>query len=160
MEGLQPIDIRSDNIRKQPPVDKKCRTCKKTKLLHEFDLYDNERDTSCKDCRDKELDELPVYYCKCPILPYQQPEPWIRDILDIDDESLAELIQQGTLKMLQRMHDGRSPLGVEEFQDKFVNTLLTLAEHLNRLKYCRNRFVGSRKFKDVYGDHHYEVARD
>src|SRR5215469_18412326 len=160
MEGLRPVDIRSDNIRKQSPVDKKCRTCKKIKLLHEFDLYDNKRDTSCKDCRDKELDELPVYYCKCPIRPFQQPEPWIRDILDIDDESLAELIQQGTLKMLQRMHDGRSPLDVEEIQDKFVNTLLTLAEHLNRLKYCRNRFVGSRKFKDVYDDYPYEVARD
>jgi len=34
MEELQPADIRSDNIRKQPRVDKKCRTCKKTKLLH------------------------------------------------------------------------------------------------------------------------------
>jgi hypothetical protein len=79
MEGLQPIDIRSDNIRKQPPVDKKC------------------------------LDEC---------------------------------------------------LDVVEIQDKFVNTLLTLAEHLNRLRYCRNRFVGSRKFKDVYGDHPCEVARD
>ena len=97
--------------------------------------------------------------CKCPIRPYQQPEPWTRDILDIDDESLTELIHQGMLKMLQRIHDARSPLEVEEIQDKFVNTLLTLAEHLNRLKYCRNRFVGSRKF-NVYGDHPYEVARD
>ena len=160
MEGLQPIDIRSDHIRKQPPVDKKCRTCKKTKLLHEFDLYDSKRDTSCKDCRNKELDELPVYYCKCPIRPDRRPEPWIRDILDIDDESLTELIHQGMLKMLQRMHDERSPLDVAEIQDKFVNTLLALAEHLNRLRYCRNRFVGSTKFKDVYGDHPHEVARD
>jgi hypothetical protein len=58
---------------------------------------------------------------------------------------------QSMLKMLQRMHDERPPLDVAEIQDKFINTLLTLAEHLNRLKYCRNRFVGSRKFKDVYG---------
>jgi hypothetical protein len=71
--------------------------------------------------------------------PNQKPEPWIRDILDIDDESLTELIHQGMLKMLQRMHDERSPLDVVEIQDKFVNTLLTLAEHLNRLRYCRDR---------------------
>ena len=51
------------------------------------------------------------------------------------------------------MHDDRSPLDVAEIQDKFGNTLLTLAEHLNRLMYCRERFVGSRKFKDVYDDH-------
>jgi hypothetical protein len=92
MEGLRPVYIRSDNIRTQPPVDKKCRTCKKTKLLHEFDLCDNKRDTSCKDCRNKELDELPVYYCQCPIRMNQKPEPWIRDILEIEDESLIELI--------------------------------------------------------------------
>jgi hypothetical protein len=78
----------------------------------------------------------------------------------VQNESLTELIHRGMLKMLQRMHDERSPLDVVEIQDKFVNTLLTLAEHLNRLKYCRNRFVGSRKFKDVYGDHPYEVARE
>ena len=46
--------------------------------------------------------------------------------------------------MLQGMHDERSPLDVVEIQDKFVNTLLTLAEHLNR-----NRFVGSRKFRGL-----------
>ena len=160
MEGLQPIDIRVRDIGKQPPLDKKCRSCKKTKLLHEFDLYNNKRDTSCKDCRNKELDELAVYYCKCPIRPNQKPQPWIRYILDIDDESLTELIHQGMLKMLQGMHDYGSPLDVVEIQDKFINTLLTLAEHLNRLRYCRNRFVGSRKFKDVYGDHPCEVARD
>ena len=160
MEEMQPADIRSDNIRKQPPVDKKCRTCKKTKLLHEFDLYDNKRDSSCKDCRNKELDELQVYYCKCPIRLNQKPEQWIREILEIDDESLTELVHQGMLKMLQRMHDERSPLDVAEIQDKFVNMLLILAEHLNRLRYCRNRFVGSRKFKDVYGDYPCEVARD
>ena len=72
-------------------------------------------------------------------------------------ESLTELIHQGMLKMLQQMHDERSPLDVE---DKFVNTLLTLAEHLNRLRYCRNRFVGRRKFKDVYGDQPCEVTRE
>ncbi|MFZ0513274.1 MAG: hypothetical protein WAM14_16820, partial [Candidatus Nitrosopolaris sp.] len=59
------------------------------------------------------------------------PEAWIKEIRDIDDESLTELIHQGMLKMLQRMHDERSPLDVVEIQDKFVNTLLTLAEHLN-----------------------------
>lgn len=103
---------------------------------------------------------MPVYYCKCPIRPNQTPEAWIKDILDIDDESLTELIHQGMLKMLQRMHDERYPLDVEEIQDKFVNTLLTLAEHLNRLRYCRNRFVGRRKFKDVYDEDPCEVARD
>ncbi|MFZ0510705.1 MAG: hypothetical protein WAM14_03790, partial [Candidatus Nitrosopolaris sp.] len=71
-----------------------------------------------------------------------------------------ELIHQGMLKMLQRMHDEISPLDVVEIQDKFVNTLLTLAEHLNRLRYCRNRFGGSRKFKDVYDEDPCEVARD
>ncbi len=96
---------------------------------------------------------MPVYYCKCPIRPNQKPAQWIRDILDMDDESLTELIHQGMLKMLQRMHDERSPFDVVEIQDKFVNTLLTLAEHLNRLRYCRDRYVGSRKFKDVYGGH-------
>jgi len=160
MEGLNAIDIRVCDMGRQPPLDKKCRSCKKTKLLHEFDLYNNKRDTSCKDCRNKELDELPVYYCKCPIRPNQKPEPWIRDIMDIDDESLTQLIHQGMLKMLQGMHDERSPLDVVEIQDKFINTLLTLAEHLNRLRYCRNRFVGSRKFRDVYGDHPCEVARE
>jgi hypothetical protein len=103
MEGLQPIDIRAGNTGNQPPLDKKCRTCKKTKLLHEFDLYNNNRDTSCKDCRNKELDELPVYYCKCPIRLNEKPAQWMRDILGIDDESLTELIHQGMLKMLQRM---------------------------------------------------------
>ena len=73
-------------------------------------------------------------------------------MIEIDDESLTELIHQGMLKMLQGMHDEKSPLDVVEIQDKFVNTLLTLAEHLNRLRYSRERFVGSRKFK-VYGDH-------
>jgi hypothetical protein len=163
MEGLQRVDIRAGNTGNQPPLDKKCRTCKKTKLLHEFDLYNNKRDTSCKDCRNKELDELPVYYCKCPIRPNERPAQWMRDILDIDDESLTDLIHQGMLKMLQRMHDERSPFDVVEIQDKFVNTLLTLAEHLNRLRYCRDRYVGSRKFKDVYGDHlcdKCEAARD
>jgi hypothetical protein len=160
MERMESIDLRAGNIGKQPPLDKKCRTCKKTKLLHEFDLYNNKRDTSCKDCRNKEVDKLPVYYCRCPVHPNQKPQPWIRDILDMDDESLTELIHQGMLKMLQRMHDEKSPLDVAEIQDKFVNTLLTLAEHLNRLRYCRNRLVGSRKFKDVYGDHPFEVARD
>jgi len=49
MERMESIDLRAGNIGKQPPLDKKCRTCKKTKLLHEFDLYNNKRDTSCKD---------------------------------------------------------------------------------------------------------------
>ena len=91
MEGLQRIDIRAGNTGKQPPLDKKCRTCKKTKLLHEFDLYNNKWDTSCKDCRNKELDELPVYYCNCPIRPNEKPAQWIRDIMDIDDESWQSL---------------------------------------------------------------------
>jgi hypothetical protein len=67
------------------------------------------------------------------------------------------------LKMLQGMHDEKSPLDVAEIQNKFINTLLTLAEHLNRLRYSRERFVGSRKFKEVYGDHLWnkcEGARD
>jgi hypothetical protein len=32
----------------------------------------------------------------------------------------------------------RSPLDVAKIQDKFVNTLLIQAEHLNRLRYCRD----------------------
>lgn len=160
MEGLQPIDIRSGNTRKQPPVDKKCRTCKKTKLLHEFDFYNNKRDTSCKDCRNKELNELPIYYCKCPFPNVIRQDSWIKDILDMDDESLTELIHQGMLKMLHGMHDNRSPLDTGDIQDKFVNTLLTLAEHLNRLRYCHDRYVGSRKFKDIYSDQNCEKCKE
>ncbi len=48
------------------------------------------------------------------------------------------------------MYDERSPFDIADVQDKFVNTLLTLAEHMNRLRYCHDGFVGSRKLKDVY----------
>jgi hypothetical protein len=128
-------------------VDKKCRTCKKTKLLHEFDLYNNKRDTSCEDCRNKELDEPPVYYCKCPFPNVTKQDSWIKNILDMDDESLAELIHQGMLKMLQGMHDERSPLDVADIQNKFVNTLFDTGRTPESFKVLPRQVCGQQEIQ-------------
>ena len=92
---------------------------KTTKLLHEFTLCGKKRDTSFKQCRDKEVDEMPIHFCTCnlPLNPETDPEQLDVDDLVCDchhDECLAELTQHCEEKILGGLHDRICPLIVED----------------------------------------------
>jgi hypothetical protein len=134
---------------------KKCEHCGKEKLLSEFNGY-----TFCNIC-EKEMDESLMYYCNDD---HSRPDRNVYDskmitsdadkILELlskcDEETLIQVVHEGMTMILNGMHDEEFPLDTDFIPEEFVNTLLTLAEHINRLKHCQRR-VAAKRWIDVYG---------
>ena len=56
-----------------------------------------------------------------------------------DEETLIQVVHEGMTMILNGMHDEEIPLDTDFIPDEFINTLLTLAEHVNRLKHCQRQ---------------------
>ena len=55
------------------------------------------------------------------------------------------------MKGLDGMHDEKFPLDTDFIPNEFTNTLLTLTEHVNRLKHCQ-RQAAAKRWIDIYGE--------
>jgi hypothetical protein len=135
---------------------KKCEDCGKERPLSEFNDF-----TFCKVC-EKEMDESLIYYCNGN---HSRPDRDVYDsktitsdadeILELlskcDEETLIQVVHEGMTMILNGMHDEQFPLDIDFIPNEFTSTLLTLAEHVNRLKHCQ-REVTAKKWIDVYGE--------
>jgi len=55
------------------------------------------------------------------------------------------------MKGLDGMHDEKFPLDADFIPNEFTNTLVTFAEHVNRLKHCQRQAAAKRRI-DIYGE--------
>lgn len=137
--------------------------CEDEKSLSEF----NGKSTLCKRCI-AEMD-WPLYYCNKKHAPWNDVFPKQRsdNVGDMYNDSLHSIdsaIDDGTsffefvnyvmAEMLDRMHDEQYPLEVNDIPDGLVDTCLSLAEHIKRLKRCTKmeKNVGSKNWIKIHSE--------